>query len=76
MAKVPYTSAIGSLMYAMICYPIGHCTFSESCEQVHEQPEEVALGGSEMDPMVSKRNYGFSLVFQTVGLGITRLCRC
>ena len=31
MSRVPYSSAVGSLMYAMVC------TCSGSCEQVYEQ---------------------------------------
>ena len=37
MSKVPYSSALGILMYAMVCTRPDICTCSESCEQVYEQ---------------------------------------
>ena len=35
MSKVPYASAIGSLMYDGM-YKARHCTCNGSCEQIHE----------------------------------------
>jgi hypothetical protein len=46
MSRVPYASAVGSLMYAMVCTRPKHCTCSGSFEQVYVKTREGALDNS------------------------------
>ena len=46
MSRVPYASAVGSLMYAMV-YQTRHCTCGGGIEQVYVKPNEGALDSSE-----------------------------
>uniref|UniRef100_A0A2N9ELN6 Reverse transcriptase Ty1/copia-type domain-containing protein n=1 Tax=Fagus sylvatica TaxID=28930 RepID=A0A2N9ELN6_FAGSY len=57
MSKVPYASAIGSLMYAMVCTrpDIAHAVGVVS--RYMSNPRKAALGGSQVDSKVSKRYF-------------------
>ena len=52
MSQVPYASAVGSLMYAMVCTR-PDLTYRKL---VHVKPRKATLGSSEVNIMISTRD--------------------
>jgi hypothetical protein len=70
VSHVPYASAIGSLMYAMVCTRPGHCTCSGSFEQVYVKTREGALDSSKEGLQVSSWHHQLWIVLpRKTGIG-------
>ncbi|RVW71082.1 Retrovirus-related Pol polyprotein from transposon TNT 1-94 [Vitis vinifera] len=61
MSKVPYASAIGSLMYAMVCTRARHCTCSGSCASLKLQGYVDADFAGDIDSRKSTTEFVFTL---------------
>jgi hypothetical protein len=73
MSKVPYASAIRSLMYAMVCTRIGIAHVVGTYKQIYGQSKKIVLGGSQVDLRYLRGNSDMSLYllmsrFEAVGL--------
>ena len=80
MSKMPYASAIGSLMYAIVCTrpDIAHAVevVSRFMSRPRKQYWEAILGGSQVDSEISEGFIRYMSLLHRYKFETERLCRC
>ena len=76
MGKVPYSSAVGSLMYAMMCTRPDICFCRWNGKPLPIQPRARTLEGCEEDFAVSKGDRGLGFMLSREHLETRRLHGC
>ena len=55
MTHVPYTSVVGSLMYAIVCTRSNLSQVVSNGKQIHARSRQGSLGGSKVDSTIHQR---------------------
>ena len=80
MSKMPYTSAIGTLMYAMVCTrpDIAHAmgVVSRFMSRPGKQHWKAALEGSQVDSEIFEGFIRYMSLLYRCKFETARLCRC
>ncbi|XP_020243548.1 uncharacterized protein LOC109821799 [Asparagus officinalis] len=66
MERVPYASAVSSLMYAMMCTRLDIFTDGQCYQYVHGESEKDTLESSEMGPEVREGTHGAPVSWRSI----------